>query len=429
MLKHLIFKLGQKIRNPSLSDIYTELKYYEFASREQLNKLQEKRLNKILEFSFYNSEYYKEILSNIGYKPENGPYPTAFIKEIPILSKLDLIENNKSIHTTSNYKFKKIFFSETSGSSGQALTFYKDEEWDSFNRASIFRGLSWFGINPWDRSGYFWGYSLDSKSAFKVKFFDFLLNRFRIFSYSEKDLESFLNKCSKAKYIEGYSSMIYEVAKLANNKNIKIDNLNLVKGTSEKIYEYYHDESIKAFGCNIVSEYGSAESGIIAFECPEGKMHVNEETCLLEEVEGRAIVTNLVAKSFPTLRYDLGDYIKLSDDTCSCGRAHIVLDEVTGRVGKNIIGKSNKKYPSLTLYYVFKNMALTHGINISYRCEQRKCGFLSVFYETFLSDDVICLLNEEFLKYFDDDIDCSYNFVSSIRQDGKKLKDFESFLN
>ncbi|TOH87149.1 hypothetical protein, partial [Vibrio parahaemolyticus] len=76
--------------------------------------------------------------------------------------------------------------------------------------------------------------------------------------------------------------MIYEVAKLANKKNIQLSNIKFIKGTSEKIYDFYQDEVQRAFGQKIVSEYGSAESGIIAFECPYGNMHVNEECCVLE---------------------------------------------------------------------------------------------------------------------------------------------------
>jgi len=65
----------------------------------------------------------------------------------------------------------------------------------------------------------------------------------------------------------GYSSLIYEVAKMINkNRELKNDiRLSLIKGTSEKIYEIYQNEVLEAFGKRIVSEYGSAEGGIIAF--------------------------------------------------------------------------------------------------------------------------------------------------------------------
>ena len=84
--------------------------------------------------------------------------------------------------------------------------------------------------------------------------------------------------------MHGYSSVIYEVAQIALELGYTpkdFPQLKLVKGTSEKIYDYYHDPVREAFGHKIVSEYGAAETGIIAFECPHGKMHVNEEGVII----------------------------------------------------------------------------------------------------------------------------------------------------
>ncbi|TCN85191.1 phenylacetate-CoA ligase [Vibrio crassostreae] len=426
-INKLIYKLGERFRNPSLARVYSELKNSEFSTREELERSKNIKLKELLLFSYENSEYYRALFDSIGYKHKYDDILNFFPK-LPISNKRELIDNNESIHTYHSYDFSKLFFSETSGSSGEALTFYKDELWDSYNRASIYRGLSWFGVKPYERNGYFWGFNFGKKQIIKVKILDSLMNRFRLFSYSKSDVEIFLKKLEGASYVHGYSSMIYEVAKIANKNDISLQNLKLIKGTSEKIYDHYHVDSLKAFGCKIVSEYGSAESGIIAFECPFGKMHINEETVFVEVINGKAIITNLIARSFPTIRYELGDYIELSDESCDCGRSHLILKEVTGRIGKNIIGRNQEKYPSLTLYYVFKNLALQHGINLSYRCYQNEIGVLQVYLEKNLESNCKNLLDQEFEKYFSKSIDIEYFHVESIREKGKKLKDFDSSI-
>lgn len=428
-LNKLIYLLGSKLRNPTLNIAYNSLKSTEFASESELKDLQNKKLEELAAFCYQYSDYYKSIFDTINVNPTKKPFGIEQLQKLPILEKSTLISKNKELHTLNKFDFKKVFYCETSGSTGQALTFYRNEEWDSFNRASIERGLSWYGVFPWDKNGYFWGFNFSKAKVLKTKLLDFLVNRFRLFSYSSKELDLFLNKCKKAQYVEGYSSMIYEVAKLANEKKISITNLKLVKGTSEKIYPYFHKETLKAFGCKIVSEYGSAESGIIAFECPAGNMHLNEETCYVECIDGQAVVTNLVARSFPTLRYALGDYIELSDGKCVCGRQHRILKEVTGRIGKNLIGISNKKFPSLTLYYVFKNLAVNFNIELTYRCEQRAIGKLDVFLECSPNPAVQKLLINEFQKYFSGDMEFQFNYVDSIQVKGKKMKDFESYLD
>lgn len=426
MINSIIYWLGVYFRNPSFRKVSKEINNSYYLSADELKFIQNKKLDDILRFAYENSTYYKELLDLHSYDPKNT-YDISFLEQLPILSKDTLIEKNSEIHTIKKHKFKKLFFSETSGSTGQALTFYKDELWDSYNRASIARGMELFGVKVWNRNGYFWGFNHSGVSLVKIRFFDFLMNRFRVFSYSDNILEKFLDKCSKADYLAGYSSMIYEVAKLANKKNIKLSNIKFIKGTSEKIYDFYHEEVKRAFGRKIVSEYGSAESGIIAFECPHGNMHLNEECCILEVVEGRAIVTNLVAKSFPTIRYDLGDFVSIKDVECACGRKSKVISEITGRVGKNIVG-INQSYPSLTLYYVFKNMAVNHGVNIAYRCEQHSIGHLDVYYENSLTPRQMVLLKNEFFKYFNSDLHIEYHYVKNIRPENRKLKDFESYL-
>jgi phenylacetate-CoA ligase len=428
MFHKLVFKLGSSSRNSSLASVFEELKKTEFASRESLSHLQKERLNTLLKFSYDHSVYYKDVFDKYDIDPYKQEYEVADLVYFPLLKKEQLLKYGHDIHTINSFRFEKLFYSETSGSTGQALTFYKDESWDSYNRASINRGLSWYGVQPWDRNGYFWGYNFNRLQMLKTSALDFLVNRFRLFSYSDKQLNVFLNKCKGATYLEGYSSMIYEVAKLANKKGVRLHNIKMIKGTSEKIYSHYNEETLRAFGKKITSEYGSAESGIIAFECPEGKMHLNEETCIVEDIDNKVIVTNLVGKSFPTIRYELGDYIKLSDEKCKCGRAHRVLEEITGRVGKNIVGLSNKNYPSLTLYYVFKNMALNHEVKISYRCLQKEVGKLEVYMEQDLNQKSLHLLKDEFRRYFNQDLVCDYIYVDSIHQNNKKLKDFESEL-
>src|SRR5690606_11264256 len=151
----------------------------------------------------------------------------------------------------------------------------------------IFRGYSWYDIKPWERNGYFWGYNLDKSALIKIKILDFFQNRFRLFSYEDSEVLNFVKKLKKAKYLHGYSSMIYEVAKIINAKGLSANyKLKMVKGTSEKIYDSYQKEVEKAFGLKIISEYGSAEGGLIAFECVEGNMHINVENVIVEVEDG-----------------------------------------------------------------------------------------------------------------------------------------------
>jgi phenylacetate-CoA ligase len=306
----------------------------------------------------------------------------------------------------------------------------REEEADSFNRASIFRGYSWHHVQPWERNGYFWGFDFSPLKRFKVRILDVLQNRFRVFDYKEKAFNGFVKKLQKAKYIHGYSSMIYQSAKLINDKKLpKPKHIKMVKGTSEKIYDSYKAEIQTAFGVPIISEYGAAETGIIAFECEHGQMHLNMEGVLVEEINNEIVVTNLQMKAFPIIRYQLGDYIQLATDNqiCKCGRAHKILEEVTGRIGENVYGKQ-EVFPSLYFYYIFKNLGKKHNLKLTYQIIQKEKGILIFNIEENITDKQQQLLKQEIHNYFNDDI--TYNIHQNVKKKvvKGKTKSFISYI-
>lgn len=424
-----IYKIGQQLRNPSINNWYLFLKQSEKWTLQQLEEYQLKQLKELLIFSYENSNFYRTKFDELNLNPSEIK-EVSELKNYPIITKKDLIKNNQLIHTQTNLKGVKK--ANTSGSTGESLQFDREESADSFNRASIFRGYSWYGIKPWDSNGYFWGFNFSPLKKITITFLDLLQNRFRLFSYKEIEVAQFLKKLEKAKYLHGYSSMIYQTAKIINKKKYPISfNLKMIKGTSEKIFDHYQAEVTKAFGLKIISEYGAAETGIIAFECAEGNMHLNMEGVLVEEINNEIIITNLQLKSFPIIRYKLGDYIKLAtkDKVCKCGMKHQILEEVTGRVGESIYGQ-NEIYPSLYIYYIFKNLSKEKNLLLNYQVEQNKKGELIFKIFEKLKEDQLLFLNTEIEKYFSKDIEYRIleesNFMTNKKQ---KLKNFISTID
>ncbi len=425
MIFKFIFKIGQRRRNPSLDNWFLFLKKSEHWSKEKIEAYQLERLKSVI-LASKKSKFYTRIFAGVDLDTIEN---ISFLKQLPIVTKKDLLNYTKEVHT--NIKFEKKFKATTSGSSGESLEFMREESADSFNRAAIFRGYSWYDIKPWDKNGYFWGFNFSKKAILKTKILDFFQNRFRVFSYQKEEFEKFVKKLQTAKYVHGYSSMIYQTAKFINDRSLpKPKDLKMIKGTSEKIYEKYQDEVKKAFGLKIISEYGATESGIIAFECPHGNMHINMEGVIVEEENNEILITNLQMESFPIIRYQLGDYIKLApkEFECSCGMKHRVLKEVTGRVGENVYGKK-EIYPSLYFYYIFKNLVKENNLKLNYQILQNEKGKLMFNIEQELTLNDKKLLNIQIEKHFKKDIEFIINSNSELKSDGKKLKSFISTIN
>ena len=95
------------------------------------------------------------------------------------------------------------------------------------------------------------------------------------------------------------------------------------------------------FGVAPREHYGLAEGVANISECPEGRLHVDEDFSLVEFLprvdggEGHRIVgTTLDNEAMPFLRYDTGDVALLpgeAESPCSCGRPGRLVSEIDGR--------------------------------------------------------------------------------------------------
>ncbi|MFQ3262051.1 MAG: phenylacetate-CoA ligase [Reinekea sp.] len=426
MIYKLIFILGAKLRNPSLFKIYKSLKKTEMFTADELKEVKNYNAREFFSFVYDYSPYYRQKFDEVGFIP-NEIDDFTDLSKLPITEKRDLLEKNKLIR--SDFRFKKIFMAETSGTSGESLEFPRDEEWDSCNRASQMRCYDWYGVKPWESSLYFWGFDIKGLKRIRVSLLDKLSNRTRLFSYSVNSINELFSNRKRIRYIEGYSSMIYEIAKTYNTHNSSsLAAIKMVKGTSEMIFDAYQPEIIKAFGGKMVSEYGAAEAGLIAFECVEGKLHIMEENLILEEdVDGALLVTNLKSKSFPIIRYRLGDSVRFDSSGCSCGLNHGIIREIEGRVGLKVIGRG-AEFPALTIYYIFKNIAERESILINYKARQEVIGQLIIDVEGVNDPDIQRYIEKEAFKYFGESISITVVFIDRFTVGDSKRRYFETSL-
>lgn len=419
----VLFHLGAKARNPSIPVEYERLKETEWLSLPALLGVQLERARNFLVFAGTHSPYYRALFRERGFDPTRLD-SVEQLQALPTITKSELISCNHDIHTV--HEFRRCFVAETSGTSGAALEFRKDERWDSAVRAHVMRAYDWYGVKVWDRTGYLWGYDIAPRQARRTRALDALQNRFRLFLYSDQGLREFARRLRVATCLAGYSSMVYEVGKRIIDMGLETPNLKLVKGTSEMILDAYQPVSCQAFGMKIVSEYGAAEAGLIAFECPEGSMHINVEDVILEvDDDGEVVVTNLLSRSFPIIRYRLGDVVSLSDRTCPCGRSHPILEDVVGRRGASLVGRRGQ-YPALTFYYVFKNLAMHQSLLFNYKVVQEQEGTAVIFLEGGEKPVEKSLLQAELNKYFGQDVDFELRFVEAFDTERKKAQYFES---
>jgi len=94
-----IFKIGQRLRNPSLNRWYKFLKLSEKWSLDELENYQLKKLKEILKIAYNNSSYYKSKFDLAGVYPSDLK-KLDDLKKFPLITKEVLIEMKVPIRLT-----------------------------------------------------------------------------------------------------------------------------------------------------------------------------------------------------------------------------------------------------------------------------------------------------------------------------------------
>lgn len=90
--------------------------------------------------------------------------------------------------------------------------------------------------------------------------------------------------------------------------------------------------------------YGTTEGGVFGVDCAEhAGIHISEDLILPEilDAEGRPVpdgepgerllITSLVGRTLPLIRYELGDVVRATREPCACGRTLLRITELHGR--------------------------------------------------------------------------------------------------
>ncbi|MCP5328917.1 MAG: hypothetical protein R3E75_10325 [Steroidobacteraceae bacterium] len=137
------------------------------------------------------------------------------------------------------------------------------------------------------------------------------------------------------------------------------------------------------FGGRVFDVYGSTEFKEVAAECAHGRRHLIFETTWVETLPASApgeptelALTTLVNRAMPLLRYALGDFGRIDDTACACGRAAPSLTELRGRVVEFLESADGRRISP----YVASTVIETHPAIARYQLLQARPGELLVRY-------------------------------------------------
>jgi len=436
--KWLFFIPARLIRGENFIKCIKEVRRVESFSVDELMKFQIQKLQNLLN-ERNNIPYLQK-----NTESHNSKYTISALEDLaifPVADKTYLIDNLEEFRSQ---KVSLLSSRSTSGSTGQPFKFYRDRFSLAYMDAVMYNAYSWHGIKTGERQARFWGMPFDAKKKREAILKDFLMNRVRLsaFDISNENFEKYYRKIYKFRpgYFYGYASLIYEFACFCRERGYSFHNFKIkaIVVTGEKLVSSQKTVIEDVFATKVVQEYGCSEIGVIGFECSHGKMHVMAPNVIVDVVkdghsvldeQGEIVITELNAKSFPFVRYKIGDIGAIRSEQCSCGIKWPVIEITEGRIDDYIITPEGNKVYDAVLAYTFNGYKKYIKM---FKAVQRKNGDLEikVVVTNECDDNVLGRCSEELRQRITPDISIRFSKVRNIeREKSGKLRYFVSEID
>ncbi len=295
----------------------------------------EKEIRKLLKFLDVKNDYYHELFQKSKIDLESD-IEDIFYK-LPIITKQDIREHyNEYLSKLDLPQFSEF----TSGSTGKPVNCVKT----SAERTTA-------GINVWKRR-----HQWDKEADINNYIYLYDKSTYRKVGNLLNFEKNNMIKCFKRlmeqnpRWLSGPISSFERYAKLieAGEAEYSYGSIKFLELAGEYASKEQREFVEKVFGAKTINHYGIIESWCIAYECPWGKLHVQNNLFYVETRKpkqqfedpeiGEITITSFYNKLMPLVRYNIQDYGKVTMEQCECGETSQIITLFGGRTADIIVG-------------------------------------------------------------------------------------------
>ena len=336
---------------------YTFYNRIMYQSKEDIERYQFNKLQKLLIESGKHVPYYKKLFQEINFNPKTDFNSIKDLKKIPILEqKIVRKDRNQFI----NKKYPFYIDMNTSGTSGTPFKASISFNHWVVEQAVIWRQWKSFNYNFRDKMAIIRSYS--PKKNDKLIKVDLLRNFIFYSPYhlTDKNMEAYYEDMIKrdVKFLRGYPSSIKIFSEFCYRKNYKIENLKGIFLASETLSENDKDFIRKVFKVPVVNHYGLAECIVMFGNIGSDQLlYSYDDYGYLETIENKdnehiVIGTNLNNYSMPLIRYNTNDRIVIKKNNIKSNINFKTIEKISGRKNEYIVSL-DYKIPVTNLYTIF----------------------------------------------------------------------------
>lgn len=351
---HLLYQPSlRRLRRHPVLDELRRLEAEQWLSSEDDGRLQRSRLLAILTFALSSVPYYRHCLNGATGAQATLDLPDDFAAW-PILTRAGLVAARDELVSRAPLP-RASLWNHTGGSTGEPVSFLQEDDYRVVNLAATARHDRWAGWDFGRPVALLWGADQDLAGAgnWRTRLETRWLRRqveMDAFEMSAARMDAFGHRLASLRpvVIRGYAAALDIFARHLEGRERPFPSPQGIISCAETLTDGMRQRLESVFGCPVLDRYGSREFGLIASQCPEGSYHINSRGVHVEILSGgrpapagevgRVIVTGLVARAMPLIRYDTGDVAEARAATsCPCGRGLPVMGRIHGRVSDFVV--------------------------------------------------------------------------------------------
>jgi len=282
------------------------------------------------------------------------------LAELPLLDKEPLRQDpERFVDPTRRPRRPRVYL--TSGSSGTPIsTIWSTDELRASMALREVRSAGWAGVSFRQPRATFSGRMVEPDPDSSGPYYRFNVVERQIYLsafHVRPDTAAAYVRAFRRHRIQwatGYAVSFALLARFILDAGLEPLSLRAVITTSEKLTDPMRAQISAAFGCPVFEEYAAVENAFFASACSHGSLHVSPDAGVVEILRpdgshtdpgevGEVVVTALLRRVQPLIRYRIGDLAAWSDEPCACGRAMPVISEVTGRIEDVLVGPDGRQ--------------------------------------------------------------------------------------
>jgi phenylacetate-CoA ligase len=339
-------------------------------NEEEKKSYQLLELKSLLSYCYDNVPYYRDIFIENKWDPRDFK-TVEDLKNFPVLTKRIIIENRDRL-IADNRKLDRAYPITTSGSSGDKLEFFVDD--DTLKKEAAFNMRAYLeqGAKLYDTPSVWLRRYVPKDSDSPLWYYDHELKRLYMSAYhlNSQTIKLYINKINSGNYqtICTYPSSAYILACLCEENNLHLNNVKKIHVTSEKMLNQWYDKVVESLGIVPCGHYGQMEKVSFMHQTEESRDYKQNYEYGVDEFYDNGDGTfGLIATGFlnyymPFIRYQTEDTFILENG---------VVKEINGRSSDILVSASGSRLPGVNFYsWIDKKMPAIKMFQIIQKSEK-----------------------------------------------------------